>query len=63
TARPTAESMLRAFKGIALIMITAGKQIQPSLTPLSNLQRQILRRLDFPVSIYTRLAADYWGPS
>ncbi|MCL0080236.1 transposase, partial [Dehalococcoidia bacterium] len=36
TARPTAESMLRAFKEIALIMITAGKQIQRHLTPLSN---------------------------
>ncbi|MFW0860083.1 MAG: IS1634 family transposase [Dehalococcoidia bacterium] len=62
TARPTTESLLRAFRGIALTVITAGKQIQRHLTPLSNLQRQILRLLDFPLHIYSRLAAAYREP-
>ena len=43
TTRPTAKSILRGFKEIALTVSTVGKQIQRHLTPLSNLQRQILR--------------------
>jgi transposase len=62
TARPTTELMLRAFKGVFLSFITIGTQTYRHLTPLSELQQKILRLLDCPVSIYTRLAADSVNP-
>lgn len=54
--------MLRAFKGVSLSFITIGTQTYRHLTPLSELQQKILRLLDCPVSIYTRLAADFANP-
>lgn len=62
TERPTTELMLRAFKGVFLSSITIGTQTYRHLTPLSELQQQILRLLDCPVSIYTKLAADFANP-
>ena len=62
TERPTTELMLRAFKGVFLSFITVGTQTYRHLTPLSELQQKILRLLDCPVSIYTRLAADSANP-
>ena len=56
TARPTTEAMLRAFKNISLNFVTLGEQTYRHLTPLSALQQKILALLDFPVTIYTRLA-------
>jgi transposase len=62
TARPTTELMLRTFKGVFLSFITIGTQTYRHLTPLSELQQKILHLLDCPVSIYTRLAADFANP-
>jgi len=56
TARPTTEAMLQAFKDIFLNFVTLGEQTYRHLTPLSALQQKILGLLDFPVTIYTRLA-------
>jgi len=36
-ARPTAETLLEAFKDITLAIITIGEEIQRHLTPLSNI--------------------------
>lgn len=55
TDHPTAEAMLRAFKNIYLNFVTVDDQTYRHLTPLSKLQRNILRLLDLPASIYTRL--------
>jgi transposase len=63
TARPTAEALLEAFKEITLTVITMGGQIQRHLTPLSNVQQQILALLDFRFNIYTRLAANSRVPT
>lgn len=63
TTRPTAEALLEAFKEITLTMVTIGGQIQRHLTPLSNVQQQILSLLDFNSDIYTRLARYSWGPT
>jgi transposase len=55
TDHPTTEAMLRAFKNIYLNFITVAGQTYHHITPLSKLQRNILRLLDLPTSIYTRL--------
>jgi transposase len=55
TDHPTTEAMLRAFKNIYLNFITVAGQTYHHITPLSKLQRNILRLLDLSASIYTRL--------
>ena len=55
TDRPTTEALLRAFENIYLNFVTVGGQTYHHLTPLSKLQREILRLLELPASIYTRL--------
>lgn len=62
TARPTAESLLRAFKGVALSFVTIAGQTYRHVTPLSEVQRKILTLLDYPVTIYTKLASDSMNP-
>jgi transposase len=62
TAHPTAESLLRAFKGLALSFVTLGGQTYRHITPLSEVQHKILRLLDYPVTIYTELAVDSANP-
>jgi len=59
TASPTAEAILGAFQEIFLTMITIGERIERHLTPLSNLQREILRLLGFHPDIYTRLITKF----
>jgi transposase len=48
TAHPTAESLLRAFKGLALSFVTVGDQTYRHITPFSELQYKILRLLAIP---------------
>jgi hypothetical protein len=57
TDKPTAERILRAFSGISLTMIknTAGEDILRRLTPLSELQEDILQRLGLGVTLYRQL--------
>jgi len=62
TARPTAESLLEAFKEIHLTVVTIGQQVHRHITPLSELQQKILTLLDFPMNIYTKLAVDSQNP-
>jgi len=62
TAHPTAESLLRAFKGLALSFVTVGGQIYRHVTPLSEVQHKILRLLGYPVTIYAQLAVDSANP-
>jgi len=53
---PTAEGLLEAFQEITLSVITLGHQKLRHITPLSELQRQILSLLDLPVDVYLKLA-------
>jgi transposase len=62
TAHPTAESLLRAFKGLALSFVTVAGQTYRHITPLSEVQHKILRLLDYPVTIYTELAVNSGNP-
>ena len=52
TARPTAEALLTAFKGIYFSTVTMGEQSFLHLTPLSDLHKTILTLLGFPLEIY-----------
>jgi transposase len=62
TERPTAEAMLRAFKGIFLNFVTLRGQNYRHITPLSKLQVQILRLLNIPESTYTSLGSNSRNP-
>ncbi len=63
TARPTAEAMLKAFKGIDLSVVTMGQQTLYHVTPLSTLHQRILSLLGFPTAIYTRLIDQFSKPA
>ena len=62
TARPTAEAMLRAFKGLYLSMVTLGEQVWYHVTPLSQVQSNVLSWLDFSENIYTQLVSNFPKP-
>jgi transposase len=62
TARPTTERLLKCFEGLTLTIIREGRRRRYHLTPLSPVHRRILRLLNFPVDIYTRLCPDSQKP-
>ena len=62
TAHPTAESLLRSFRGLVLSFVTVAGQTYRHLTPLSEAQHKVLRLLDYPVTIYTELAVNSVNP-
>jgi transposase len=55
TERPTTERLLKAFKGVALTLIELSDQTIRHVTPLSDLQRRILKLLGLSTSIYEDL--------
>jgi len=63
TVRPTAEAMLRAFKGIYLSAVTLGEQVLYHVSPLSDVQGKILSLLDFSVDIYAQLTSGFQKPA
>jgi transposase len=56
TCRPTTETLLRAFKEVALNLVTLNQKTYRHLSPLSQLQQKILALLEIPVEVYTQLA-------
>jgi transposase len=60
TAAPTTERLLKAFDHIVLTLIQKGKRIQYHLTPLSDLQRTILRDLECPRQLYQQWIPKSW---
>ena len=62
TARPSAELLLEAFKDINLIVLPAEQGTSRHLTPLSEVQQNILVLLDLSPVTYTRLAGDFSEP-
>ena len=63
TSRPTTEAMLQAFKDIFLNFVIVGDQTYRIISPLSQLQQQILNLLDLPASIYDNLSVDSANPT
>lgn len=55
TDTPTAERLLKAFSKITLTIIRSGSSVKRHLTPLTDLQKDILRRLGLKCSIYKDL--------
>ena len=55
TDKPTTERLLKAFSGITLTIINVGGKTIRHLTPLSELQKEILKRLDLDISLYLNL--------
>jgi len=57
TDTPTAERLLKAFSDVSLTIIktAAGEDILQRLTPLSELQQDILQRLGLDMSLYQQL--------
>ena len=62
TARPTSERLLKRFEGLPLTIIRQGRRRRYHLTPLSRVQRRILKLLNCPVDISTRLCPDSHTP-
>lgn len=56
TARPSAELLLEAFKGIDLVMFSTAQGTVRHLTPLSEVQQNILALLGLSTVTYTQLA-------
>jgi len=63
THRPTAERLLRAFKGLNLSILSWGTQVIFHVTPLSGLQKDILRLLGLSENIYMNLVIQSGKPS
>ncbi len=61
-ARPTSEIMLRAFAGVTLVQQQVGGQIRSFVTPLTDLQKRILRLLNLSTDIYEGLASHFSKP-
>jgi transposase len=63
TAKPTAERILKAFSNIALTIIknAAGEDLLRRLTPLSELQEDILQRLGLGSTLYGQLEMQVIG--
>lgn len=57
TAQPTTERLLGAFKGVTLTVVSLPDQVLTHLTPLTELQRQILLLLGLPAAIYEDLVS------
>ena len=55
TDTPTAERLFKAFSKITLTIIKSGNSVKRHLTPLSDLQKEILKRLRVNCSIYKNL--------
>ncbi len=55
TARPTAERLLEAFQGITLYTVRIRKRVHRQLSPLTPLQKRILKYIGLSLSIYTAL--------
>lgn len=55
TNRPTSERLLKAFEGITLTILHVEAQVIRHLTPLSELQKEILKRLELDDALYQNL--------
>lgn len=58
TLQPTTERLLLAFKHITLVIVSKHKTIERHITPLSNLQKSIIKLLGYPRNLYDQLVLD-----
>jgi hypothetical protein len=62
TARPSAELLLEALKGIDLMVLSAESGTARHVTPLSEVQQNILALLGLSPVTYTQLAENFSEP-
>jgi transposase len=62
TDRPSAELLLRAFRGISLVIDQVAGQVRRLLTPLNALQKRLLALWDLPSDLYARLELHFAEP-
>jgi transposase len=62
TSRPSAELLLRVFKGINRSVVEVGGQQSVHVTPLRPVQQQVLDLLDLPDDLYQRLTLHFPEP-
>ena len=55
TDKPTSERLLKAFSKVTLTIIEVDDKTTRHLTPLSELQKEILKRLGLDSSVYEKL--------
>ncbi|MBU1486631.1 hypothetical protein KKH56_01065 [bacterium] len=55
TDKPTSDRLLKAFSGITLTIIEMGGKRIKHLTPLSELQKEVLKRLGLDSALYQDL--------
>ncbi len=60
--RPSAELLLKAFKGISLALVEAAGQLTAHLTPLSPLHQKLLDLWELPPDLYFRLSLHFAKP-
>lgn len=60
--RPSAELLLKAFKGISLALVEAAGQLTAHLTPLSPLHQKLLDLWELPPDLYFRLSLHFPKP-
>jgi transposase len=60
--RPSAELLLKAFKGISLVVIEVAGEVTSHLPPLSELQKNLLSLWELPPDLYQRLTLHFPEP-
>ncbi|HKB39737.1 MAG TPA: hypothetical protein VKD72_25095 [Gemmataceae bacterium] len=60
--RPSAELLLKAFKGISLVVVEAAGQLAAQVTALTALQRRLLELWELPPERYHRLTLPFPEP-
>jgi transposase len=63
TATPTAESILRAFRGVSLTVIEVAGRVRAFLSPISPLQERLLELLGGSADLYERIVEHYQEPA
>ena len=63
TASPTAELILRAFRGLSLTVIEIDGQVCGLLSPLSDPHKRLLELLGLSADIYERLIPHFQKPA
>jgi transposase len=59
TARPSAELLLRAMRGISVSVVEVSGQVHLLLSPLTAVQRHLLALWDLPPDLYDRVARGF----
>lgn len=63
TATPTAELILRAFRGVSLTVIEVAGRVRAFLSPMSHLQERLLELLGWSTDLYERVVEYFQEPA